>query len=48
LAGAGGEGAAGRGLLVLDYRVPSSAAWRVVVRQLERWLEQMKEDSGGH
>jgi len=30
-----------------DYVVPSSAAWRVVVRQLELWLEQMKNDSGG-
>ena len=30
-----------------DYVVPSSAAWRVVVRQLELWLEQMKDDSGG-
>src|ERR1700730_12613826 len=27
--------------------VPSSATWWVVVRQLERWLEQMKNDSGG-
>ena len=31
----------------LDYVVPSSVAWRVVVRQLENWLEQMKENSGG-
>lgn len=31
-----------------DYVVPSSAAWRVVVRQLELWLEQMKNDPGGH
>jgi hypothetical protein len=31
----------------LDYKVPSSLAWRVVVRQLEGWLEQVKEDSGG-
>ena len=30
-----------------DYVVPSSGAWRVVVRQLEDWLEQMKDDSGG-
>jgi hypothetical protein len=30
-----------------DYVVPSSAAWRVVVRQLELWLERMKSDSGG-
>ena len=30
-----------------DYVVPSSAAWRVVVRQLELWLEQMKDESGG-
>jgi hypothetical protein len=30
-----------------DYVVPSSAAWRVVVRQLEGWLEQMREGSGG-
>ena len=30
-----------------DYVVPSSAAWRVVVRQLELWLEQMKNDSEG-
>jgi hypothetical protein len=30
-----------------DYVVPSSVAWRVVVRQLELWLEQMKNDSGG-
>jgi hypothetical protein len=30
-----------------DYVVPSSAAWRVVVRQLEFWLGQMKDDSGG-
>jgi hypothetical protein len=30
-----------------DYVVPSSLAWRVVVRQLEDWLEQMKQDSGG-
>lgn len=30
-----------------EYVVPSSAAWRVVVRQLELWLEQMKNDSGG-
>ena len=30
-----------------DYLVPSSAAWRVVVRQLELWLEQIKSDSGG-
>lgn len=30
-----------------DYVVPSSAAWRVVVRQLELWLEQMKNDSRG-
>jgi hypothetical protein len=29
-----------------DYVVPSPAAWRVVVRQLEDWLEQMKEGSG--
>ena len=31
----------------LDYVVPSSVAWRVVVRQLEDWLEQVKENSGG-
>ena len=30
-----------------DYVVPSSAAWRVVVRQLELWLGQMKKGSGG-
>ena len=30
-----------------DYVVPSSAAWRVVVRQLELWLERMKNKSGG-
>jgi hypothetical protein len=30
-----------------DYVVPSSGAWRVVVRQLEDWLVQMKENSGG-
>jgi hypothetical protein len=30
-----------------DYVVPSSAAWRVVVRQLELWLERMKDESGG-
>jgi hypothetical protein len=30
-----------------DYVVPSSGAWRVVVRQLENWLEQVKRDSGG-
>ena len=30
-----------------DYVVPSSAAWRVVVRQLELWLAQMNKDSGG-
>jgi hypothetical protein len=30
-----------------DYVVPSTGAWRVVVRQLEGWLEQMKQDSAG-
>jgi hypothetical protein len=30
-----------------DYVVPSSAAWRVVVRQLEGWLGRMREGSGG-
>jgi hypothetical protein len=30
-----------------DYVVPSSGSWRVVVRQLEDWLVQMKENSGG-
>jgi hypothetical protein len=30
-----------------DYVVPSSAAWRVAVRQLELWLEQTKNGSGG-
>ena len=29
-----------------DYVVPSSAAWRSVVRQLELWLEQLKGDPG--
>jgi hypothetical protein len=30
-----------------DPTTHTSAAWRVVVRQLELWLEQMKNDSGG-
>jgi hypothetical protein len=30
-----------------DYVVPSSLAWRVVVGQLEDWLEQMKQNPGG-
>jgi hypothetical protein len=34
-------------MLFQDYVVPSSGAWWVVVRQLEDWLEQMKQGSGG-
>jgi hypothetical protein len=30
-----------------DYVVPSSAAWRVLVRQLGLSLERMKNDSEG-
>ncbi len=30
-----------------DYVVPSSGAWRAVVRQLEEWLAQMRHGSGG-